>query len=539
MRREFDVSSTQPAVMVLREFYFPTWVALIDGKPITVYPSTPLGLLTVDLPAGQHTLALTRESTFAQNIGTAISLIAVCAMLGFILWQIRRRVQGAWFAGGFFAGLVLPLLIPNFVAVTSTPATWQSMNVAATPELTLIGMSVDDAQPSSAAWRVDDAHASLHVRVLWHVKSTNGKNAPITWRLIDENNRVVAQRAQLPRYGTAPQQGWIANEIIEDQYDIPLRSVSARRYRLQVAYDQMAFVDTGVIDLRQASPAIVPPPIPQRLDARLGDKIHLLGYNTPRVLDVNRVYPLMLYWTTDADVLDEYTAFAHLLDADGRLIAQRDSFPCEGLCSTVLWVPGDVVTERREINPPRNLKPGMYRLVVGMYRFDDLRRLPVTGPHGDLVPDDVVELGWIKVPMNAPNTQPTRALDASLGSSIRLRGYDLQTARGQVNLKLYWQARENIGADYKVFVHLLDAQGQVVAQQDRFSGEGVYPTGIWDVNEKIVDDYSFALQTAGRYRIVVGMYAPDSGERLGVIDQQGRELENRQIEIASFEMSQP
>lgn len=62
---------------------------------------------------------------------------------------------------------------------------------------------------------------------------------------------------------------------------------------------------------------------------------------------------------------------------------------------------------------------------------------------------------------------------------------------------------------------------------------GKYPTRIWDANEQIADAYSIALDDlpAGTWRIVVGMYAPNTGERLPVLDVNNQELPGHQFVI--------
>ncbi|GIW10134.1 MAG: hypothetical protein KatS3mg061_1191 [Dehalococcoidia bacterium] len=70
-----DVRAEQPAPLRLHQFYFPGWRAWLDGTPLPTRPSTALGLVTVDLPAGQHRLELAfgptplRRATWAVSLG--------------------------------------------------------------------------------------------------------------------------------------------------------------------------------------------------------------------------------------------------------------------------------------------------------------------------------------------------------------------------------------------------------------------------------------------------------------------------------------
>ena len=66
-----------------------------------------------------------------------------------------------------------------------------------------------------------------------------------------------------------------------------------------------------------------------------------------------------------------YKVFLHLLDAQGRLVAQHDSEPVGGLAPTTAWPPGATVRDRRALVLPDQLPPGSYTLSVGMYTGDD------------------------------------------------------------------------------------------------------------------------------------------------------------------------
>jgi hypothetical protein len=273
------------------------------------------------------------------------------------------------------------------------------------------------------------------------------------------------------------------------------------------------------------------------INARVGEQIRLLGYDVPDNPRPGSRFPVTLFWQTEQNIYDDYTAFVQLLDSDRNVVAKFDSVPGGGLGSTFLWLPGETVPDRVVLDLPHDLKPGLYTLVAGMYHYPELTRLPVVAASGDHSPDDVVELGEFKVAMNAQAARPEHTLDVSLGTMIRLLGYDLQVARGQADLKLYWQTREHIAADYKVFVHVLDEKGNLAAQVDRLPADGKYPTRIWEKDEKIVDVYALPIKNlaVGRYKIVVGMYAPETGERLRAVDANGHELPEYQVELGTFE----
>ena len=78
-----------------------------------------------------------------------------------------------------------------------------------------------------------------------------------------------------------------------------------------------------------------------------------------------------------------------------------------------------------------------------------------------------------------------------------------------------------MGADYKVFVHLRDRTGRSVAQADHIPSEALValPTSTWREGET-VPNVSYLRVPAdtppGEYQLLVGLYNPDTLERLPV-----------------------
>ncbi|RME74288.1 MAG: glycosyl transferase, partial [Chloroflexi bacterium] len=89
--------------------------------------------------------------------------------------------------------------------------------------------------------------------------------------------------------------------------------------------------------------------------------------------------------------------FVHLLDSEGRLVAQHDAAPWwEAPIPTSTWRPGEQLLDRHPLNLPPDLPPGEYQLRVGVYYWETLERLPVLEngqPSGDSV-----ELGRVTLP---------------------------------------------------------------------------------------------------------------------------------------------
>ena len=123
--------------------------------------------------------------------------------------------------------------------------------------------------------------------------------------------------------------------------------------------------------------------------------------------------------------------------------------------------------------------------------------------------------------------------DLRLGEGVELLAYEVHGLLGEpggaVDLTLYWAARSEIEEDYTVFTHLIDAEDRLWTQQDNPPREGEHPTSRWREGEVVADRYHLLLPDdipAGQYRLEVGMYQWQTGERLSVF-QADQETGNR------------
>ncbi|MCA9960944.1 MAG: hypothetical protein KC443_18015, partial [Anaerolineales bacterium] len=111
--------------------------------------------------------------------------------------------------------------------------------------------------------------------------------------------------------------------------------------------------------------------------------------------------------------------------------------------------------------------------------------------------------------------QPQQPFQADFAGQLRLTGYDWQA--GAERLTLYWQALAPMATDYTTFIHVLDAQGALVAQADGQPQAGAYPTSVWQAGEFVADEkmvLGLGDAVERPLRVVVGVYVLETGERL-------------------------
>ncbi len=97
------------------------------------------------------------------------------------------------------------------------------------------------------------------------------------------------------------------------------------------------------------------------------------------------------------------------------------------------------------------------------------------------------------------------------GEDLQLAGSTLTTDGEELEVTLVWQALRPMVADYTAYVHLIDRDGNLVAQTDR-QPQG-YPTSEWRTGELVVDTFRVVLPpdlTSGSYWLSTGFYSlPD------------------------------
>jgi len=82
--------SDQPFTLEILTFYFSGWQAEIDGAPVDVRPSDLHGLMTLDVPAGEHTIRVFLGATPAVNLGIGVTVGAVVMLVGAMVFIWRR-----------------------------------------------------------------------------------------------------------------------------------------------------------------------------------------------------------------------------------------------------------------------------------------------------------------------------------------------------------------------------------------------------------------------------------------------------------------
>ena len=108
-------------------------------------------------------------------------------------------------------------------------------------------------------------------------------------------------------------------------------------------------------------------------------------------------------------------------------------------------------------------------------------------------------------------------------------------------VSLYWRPLLESDAYGKVFIHLIDEQGHLVAQDDTQPVDNAYPIPVWQLGTIILDEHALELPAellSGKYTVAIGLYDPDSLARWsatgpdGLVIPDGRVILRTNVEVA-------
>lgn len=124
-----------------------------------------------------------------------------------------------------------------------------------------------------------------------------------------------------------------------------------------------------------------------------------------------------------------------------------------------------------------------------------------------------------------------------LGAELRGWRLDGEIQPGaMVELTLMWHALARQNRDWTVFVHLVDEQDRIVAEDNRPPMDGIFPMTQWIAGDWIEDPHPLIIPEdlpPGRYILRVGLYDQNTGRRTGQFDEEG-DLQGDSLEIGQF-----
>ncbi len=194
-------SECESLTLRFHQFYLPQWRVKLGSRSLATFPSTDLGLLSVDVPCRSADTSLTVE--FAPSaIEQAASLVSLVALI-IVLWLWRGR----WLIAVLVALGVISALA--FVRMDRRAPLDVNSNTQLADVADLIGVRYERDHIRAG----DD----LRVTLVWLARREVSENFKVFVHVMDANNaRVLAQSDGDPLGGFTPTTQWHVGEVIED-----------------------------------------------------------------------------------------------------------------------------------------------------------------------------------------------------------------------------------------------------------------------------------------------------------------------------------
>lgn len=424
-------------------------------------------------------------------------------------------------------------------------------------------------------------------------QTVDGRDFPITltWQALDElpprttvslrltrNDGIVVQLDDRLRSGWFPSETLPAGQHVLSYALVPVPlGILPGEYRLQlVTYTSVRrpwllpngspVLDLGPVNISPAAAADKPtlPPLKSTPVHDFNGEIELAGYDyTVARVGQGKGFGLELLWRAKTSPAGDYTLLAEVVGPNGEVLRRVERQPVDGLAPTSGWQPGRFIRDQLNLVAPASAPPGEDALHV---RLSWLRPdgSPLTLRRWYIPAGNSLALGELDVveKENRIFTAPEMAYAAevNLENKAKLLGYNTALAEAtgspadfQIDLSacsiletgcslgidFYWQGLSEIAQPYKIFFHLVNAEGNIVTQQDKAPGERQKePTTGWLSGEVVLDPIELALppETApGVYSLRLGMYLPPDGPRLFVLDDSGQVVSDY-IDVGTVEV---
>jgi 4-amino-4-deoxy-L-arabinose transferase-like glycosyltransferase len=320
------------------------------------------------------------------------------------------------------------------------------------------------------------------------------------------------ERPLMPEHTT-----WPNSPLVRQSYNIPLPpGTPPGNYTLLVQpLTQLAGNPTG--NPLPVAELTVPPsnawPQPPTSPALLPALLFTNGFTLEQLTILDDAVrpghnlPLILTWHTGSTPAANLRYELAVIGPNGEQLRTQTDPP--GARWLTEYPPDTLLRERTGLYFPPDTAPGTYQLRWQLR--DDNGVIPVR-PYWNPLWHDTAVYGQIQVqPWPLVTDPPTvqQPVDAQFGPDIRLHGYNLTTAEEQVQLDLIWQATAQPTTNYFVFIHLVDAAGNIIAQRDVVPVDGLRPTAGWRSGEYLTDSHTLTAPP-GPYTLRIGLYQPDS-----------------------------
>lgn len=258
-----------------------------------------------------------------------------------------------------------------------------------------------------------DENGYFYISLYWQVLEQPTYDYRAIVELADENGRIIGVDREL---------GSITYPTVTAT-DLPVGSIIQEGYLLQLPDNlpSVASINIGIYSDETDELLVAPDgqlveiPLIRLFDigfnfdydiSPLGDggqyQLYGLGSEQEFVVAItepelnNNTLALNSFWDFNQQVYEDYVVFFQVLDDENNLIAQSDSPYFDDNRTTSSLFGGSSILNR-EIELPDDIPNGTYRVIMGMYSFPSLDRLPILDEDLQSLPDAIIPVGAITI----------------------------------------------------------------------------------------------------------------------------------------------
>jgi hypothetical protein len=561
---QMDIESPSPFQVRYLSFAYPGWEATIDGERVSISASDPEGLITFPVPAGEHTIEVSWQMTSSRAIMAGISVAAAVSIVIVSVYLFRKgtekpsggesangvgpsqeesstdpdspdldtidentgrdhsRHQLNWLGLSLLVVTGISLLVFKLLVVDpghlflrqekKSPVTFGSGIVAGELLLDGYNLSQDAVEAGKSfdidlAWRVLEPPEADYQSNVWIVGPER-----MIWSDKETRRPRTYEDTARSLFWQPGQWAWDSREIEvfegapPGRYDIVLLFFD--RDTLQpltlIGQDGIPIGPNAVIGTVDVTvPELSPGAFAQFEIVEDIDGLTLLGYNQDRI-DGSPGEPVLitLFWEKN-----------------------RKSPPPVDLLKLVLVDDSGEPVQNWSIPPVRVDYPPEDWPTGTLFRGQHVLRLDpdlISGSYSFQLED--IELGQLRIgELDRLFDEPTydSALNANFDNLAELVGVVIEPFamnRGMpITVTIIWRGLQEMPVSYRVFVHLVNTKGEIVAQSDAEPAGWTRPTTGWLPGEYIVDSHFLGPVPLGEgeeYTLRIGLYDPATGTRL-------------------------
>jgi hypothetical protein len=233
-------------------------------------------------------------------------------------------------------------------------------------------------------------------------------------------------------------------------------------------------------------------------------------------LTIDRESDVTLYWKALRTPEADYAVSVQLLvpdPSDWDRLDWQNSYPGNGLTPTRSWQQDDIYRDRI-ILYPQGILNGPSHAILGVWLLENSVPLPVESDGQEVELPIAQEVTIYPAEPVAPSVDSRLTTPVSFGGLFDLVGISYSYGPAELEVALWWQAQTDVPADYVTFVHLVDSEGHLVAQDDTMPDHGRSPTHLWRSGDGILDVHRLDTGVPPDTTLWIGAYDPTTVTRL-------------------------